>query len=216
MRFLATILLCLLASSCFGQNINSPTVWTKAMSPVTVRTLNIYSSLTIEAGVEVRLFDSSFIRLWRGSDSKLIVNGTAEQPVVFKASGLAPWSGITAVLTATRPVIRANNVVFQDFGAFNNVLDLRNTDFQFIDCKFISPATVQSGYSQAGQAISLCRTWGTATPIGSFEGCEASGFTNGVLLAPGMALIDCDFFNIASPILSRVPGRAIGVSVLGL
>lgn len=210
MRFIFA-LLCL-ASSAMAQNINSPTVWTKAQSPITVRTLNVYSTLTIEAGVEVRFTDSSFIRFWRGSASQLIVNGTPAEPVVFRSAGVA-WSGImTAAVMTSRPVIRASNVVFEGLGAFNNVLDLRNADFQFRDCRFVGPATVQAGFFQAGQAMSLCRPWGTYTPIGTFEGCEVIGFTNGILLAPGMAVIDCDFTGVANPIA----GRLIGVSALGL
>lgn len=210
MRFVFAVL-CLMTSA-MAQNINSPTVWTKAMSPITVRALNVYSTLTIEAGVEVRVTDSSFIRFWRGSSSQLIVNGTTTEPVVFKSAGVA-WSGImTAAVMTSRPVIRASNAVFQDLGAFNNVLDLRNADFQFKDCKFAGPSTVPPGFSQAGQPISLCRPWGTYTPIGTFENCEIFGFTNGLLLAPGMALIDCDFTGVANP----VAGRLIGVSALGL
>lgn len=211
MRFVFAVL-CLMTSA-MAQNITVPTVWTKAQSPITVRTLNVYSTLTIEAGVEVRFTDSSYVRFWRGSSSQLIVNGTTTEPVVFKAAGVAPWSGImTAAVMTSRPIIRASSVIFQDFGAFNNVLDLRNADFYFKDCKFVGPPIVQAGYSQAGQAMSVCRPWGTYTPIGTFEGCEVSGFTNGVLLAPGMAVIDCDFTGVTNP----VAGRLIGVSALGM
>lgn len=209
----AFALVCLLASSCYGQVISTPTVWTRAMSPINVRTLNIYSSLTIEAGVEVRFYDSSYVRFWNGSASQLIINGTVEQPVVFKSQTTAPWSGIsTAAIRTTRPVIRASNVVFQDFGSYTHILDLRNADFSFKDCKFVGPAVVATGYSNAGQATTLCRPWGAYTPIGAFEGCEITGFTNGVLLAPGMAMLDCDFTGVTYP----VAGKLLGTTALGL
>ena len=196
-----------------AQNINVPTVWTKAQSPITVRNLNLYSTLTIEAGVEVRMGDSSAINFWNGSASQLIVNGTTTEPVIFRASTVSPWKGIvTAAVRSTRPTIRVNNASFEGVGSSTVMLDLKNADAYFGGCRFTGPAVVPAGYSQAGQSTVLCAPWGTALPIATFEGCEINGFSAGIKLTQGVAVIDCDFNGVAYPIT----GRLLGVSALGL
>ena len=209
LRFMFALLV--MASSCYSQVITSPTTWTKAMSPITVTSVNIYSILTIEAGVEVRFTGGGKLTLWNGNYSKLIVNGTPEQPVLFRSTTGDPWRGLSVVSRSTRPVIRLNNAVFENLGATTRVFDLINADAYFYNCSFSGLAVVPSG-TQAGQTTSFWTPSATNPPIGGLENCEISGFTTGIVFTPGIVMIDCDFTNVLNP----VRGRLLGVSALGL
>lgn len=212
MRFVFALLV--MASSAMAQQINSPTVWTKAQSPITVSSqLNLYSSLTIEAGVEVRFGNSARINFWNGASSRLTINGTATEPVIMRAATTAPWQGlVTAAVRSTRPVIRVNNAIIDGLGSAVRVFDLQNADAYFFGCKISGLGTVPAGYTQAGQATVLSAQGVSVSPIGGYEACEINGFGTGVILSPGMVLVDCDFFGVVNPIR----GRLAGVSALGL
>lgn len=211
MRFVFA-LLCL-ASSSMAQSITSPTVWTKAMSPITVSsTLNLYSTLTIEAGVEVRMPVSGKISFWARSAPVLIVRGTEAEPVVFRCLS-GSWAGFNLPgVTTRRPVIRAENAIFGNLGAGQSVVSLQNGDVDFFNCQFAGVATIPAGNIGSGQPTNI----GVGvSAIGAFENCTFAGFGRGVTLSPGLALMNCDFVNIPEAI--RVaPGRSATVSALGL
>lgn len=203
----------LLVGSVMGQTINAPTVWTKAGSPYTVNNLNLYSSLTIEAGVEVRMNGQSRVNFWNGQASRLIVNGTAFEPVVFRASGTIPWGGLTVPgARLTRPVIQASYAVFQDLGSQPQLLNLLNADVDFFECAFVGLQAVPGGVPGAGSTTGLSTS---QTVVGSFESCLFEGFQRGFTLSPGLAIINCDFVRIPEAI--RVTsGRSATISAMGL
>lgn len=203
----------LLIGSAMAQTINSPAVWTKANSPYTVTNLNLYSSLTIEAGVEVRMNGQSRINFWNGQSSRLIVNGTASEPVVFRSSGSVPWGGLSVqAVRSTRPVIQASYAVFRDLGSQPQLLNLQNADVDFFECAFIGLQAVPIGLPGAGSTTGLSTS---QTVVGSFESCLFEGFQRGFTLSPGLAIINCDFVRVPDAI--RVTsGRSATISALGL
>lgn len=205
MRLFALILVGLLASVSHAQTnlgsvvVNSPSRWTKAMSPITVANVTLYSTLTIDAGVVVRFGASGAFNLSNGSSSQLNLQGTIADPVVIQAATSTPWSGFIVPGTrSTRPVIRADFAYVSGLGARSANITPLNLNFRFSDCFIESLATIPIGLSSAGTQISLL---GPATAsTGLFERCVIKGQTNGLTLNPSIGVVDCDFESVGVPI----------------
>jgi len=206
MRLFALFLVALFASVSQAQTnytsaiITSPTRWTKSMSPITVTSrIDVKSQLTIDPGVVVKLGPSAQILFWYGSQSQLLVNGTASEPVAIMAATNAPWSGfIQAGGYTTRPIIRANFALITGLGARVNNITPYNLDYRFSDCLIESTATVPAGLNGAGSAVNLLGY--STTMLGYFERCLIRGQTYGPLINATTAVIDCDFENVVEPV----------------
>lgn len=211
LRFVFALLV--MASSCYGQIISTPTVWKKSGSPYTITgSLALRSTLTIEAGVEVRVATSGRITFWTNSAPVLIINGTESEPVVFRSSNGTQWQGFNVpAQTSRRAVMRADNAIFRDLGA-GSVFALWNGDIDLFNCEFYGVPTIPAGNIGAGTPS---RIGIGGTTIGTVEQCHFEGFGSGITLAPGLALLNCDFANIPDAIRVQ-PGRTATISALGL
>ena len=188
--------------------------WTKAMSPITVtRPINLYGTLIVDAGVTVKMAGQTKISLYNGALSKLLINGTASEPVTFMAldgSATGPnWSGFVVPGTrSSRPVIQISHAYLLGLGMEANNFDFKNADFQISDTVVSSLAAVPTGYTSAGATTNIYS--GVNTASGVFTRCLFIGQTTGAIVTPGIAFVDCDFENVKYPVV----GNRINISAI--
>jgi len=218
MRLFCCLLVCFFASVASAQTnytavtISSPTRWTKAMSPITVTTrVDLYSSLTIDAGVVVRFGPQAIVHFWNGSASQLLVNGTQAEPVTMTAATATPWTGLIVPGTrSTRPIVRATYLAMTGLGGRTVNITPLNMDLALTDCLIESLPAVPAGLANAGQPVFAIGT--ASNSIVSLQRCLFRGQTNGVGVNLTTAIDDCDFESVASPV--RPVGARINVTAL--
>jgi len=138
-----------LEGTIINTNITSSTTWTLAGSPYIISAnITIYGAsspiLTIEPGVQVR-FDAGY-SLGIGHTSSgtnfggIVVNGTAESPVIFTANSESPvpgyWATICSNNYALPDSVVFNHAIFEYGGSGNGLFDVIKGNPQFNHCTF--------------------------------------------------------------------------------
>lgn len=123
-------------------NITTSQTWTAAGSPYIItgnRTILDGAVLTVEAGVDVRFNATTSLTVGSTSAGGLIVNGTAENPVLFTANSDTPtpgfWNYLRTVSSSTGNV-SCSHAIFEYGGSTNGLVDVNGGNPQFADCTF--------------------------------------------------------------------------------
>lgn len=198
-RLLAICLFTFLASNVLGQTnfsgfVNSTVRLTKAQSPVTFGSVIIQGgTLIIDPGVEmIAATANSYISLHVGSLSRLSVQGTELEPVVFRPAGDFTWRGIYNISRSTRPKIEITNAMIFGLGRVSRSLDFPSADLLFVNSIFQGSGTSSSGTPTIGIANSKS--------IGLIEGCLIDGFNTGILAGRGLTVRDTEVRNAVTPV----------------
>lgn len=104
-----------------GPFLEGDVTWTLACSPYSVTgDVELFNStLTIEAGVEVRFAEGAKLHVpgtGVGDEGAIIAQGTAAKPITFTAEGAGRWEGLS--LSDSLQSTTLSHVVFEHCGAY--------------------------------------------------------------------------------------------------
>lgn len=132
--------------SLFGTNIdanvNSSQTWTVAGSPYIITGNRIIlggAIVTVDAGVEIRFNAATSLTVGSSSAGGLIVNGTAESPVLFTANSGTPTPGFWNYLRtagSSAGNVSCSHAIFEYGGSSTGLVDVNGGNPQFADCTF--------------------------------------------------------------------------------
>jgi len=139
----------LLEGTIVNTNITSSVTWTLAGSPYIIATnVTIYGAsspvVTIDPGVVVKFNAGYSLSIGHSSSSSnpggMVVNGTAENPVLFTANSDTPapgfWANIRSNVYSLPDNVVFHHAVFEYGGSSNGLFDVYGGNPQFYDCTF--------------------------------------------------------------------------------
>jgi hypothetical protein len=139
----------LMADTVINANITASATWDLAGSPYIIngnRTISGSTNpvVTVEPGVVVKFNSGATLYIGSTSSSSvgggLIVNGTAENPVLFTANSDTPapgfWNYLRTNVHASTDQVVCNHAIFEYGGSSSGLWDINGGNPQFTNCTF--------------------------------------------------------------------------------